>query len=509
VPGGSRLALALLPAGALHALAFGPWPQWWLQLAMLALGLHLLLRAAAGRGARAALPGAFAFALGHFMAGLCWLHVSMHDHGGMPWLLAAAALAAFAAYLALFPAAACALALAVGGPIPGWRAGAALAGAWTLAELARGWLFTGFPWLAIGYAHVDGPLGALAPLLGAHGAGLVAVLAAALLAQAALPGLAASQRGCLAGAAAALLAAAQALGTLSFVQPTGAPLTVRLVQGNVPQSLKFDPRRAELAMDAYARGVVESRATLTVLPETAWVTPWSATPPAIRDAITDTLRERAALLALGVPLIDPGAAGGGPRITNSVLLLDGERQAGRYDKQHLVPFGEFIPWGFGWFVRLMNIPLGSFARGAEQQPAFEVGDQRIAPNICYEDLFGHEIARALRAPVSATVLLNLSNIAWFGDSHAPGQHLEISRMRARETGRPMLRATNTGVTAAIDHRGEVTARLPGHREGVLDVTVQGTTGLTPYARAGEWPVAGLAAALLIVAGARRRRAPIQ
>lgn len=525
---GRRLALAALVAGALHALAFGPWPQWWLQLLTLALGLHLMLRAAAGAGAstgtddgtgtravvpartvalaRPALPAAFAFAFGHFLTGLCWLHVSMHDHGGMPWLLAAAALSAFAAYLATFPAAACLLAIAVAGTTTGPRIVVALAGAWTLGELARGWLFTGFPWLAVGYAHVDGPLGAIAPLLGAHGVGMAAVLAAALLATATRSGATRGTRWRRAGAAVALLAGAQALAIVDLVRPTGVPLAVRLVQGNVPQSLKFDPGTAEAAMRAYASRVIESPAALTVLPETAWVRPWVATPPAIREAMTASLRERGAYLALGVPLID--GAGDGPRVTNSVLLLDGDAAVGRYDKQHLVPFGEFIPWGFGWFVRLMNIPLGSFARGQALQPAFALGDQRVAANICYEDLFGHEIAAAVRAPVSATVLLNLSNIAWFGDSHAPAQHLEISRMRARETGRPMLRATNTGVTAAIDHRGRLQARLPGHREGVLDVTVQGTTGLTPYVVAGDWPAMALAATLLAAARARRRRTAI-
>jgi apolipoprotein N-acyltransferase len=519
-----RFALAALPAGALHALAFGPWPQWWLQLLTLALGLHLVLRAAADAAAsapagmaetaairapalaRPALPAAFAFAFGHFLAGLCWLHVSMHDHGGMPWLLAAAALAAFAAYLALFPAAACLLAIALTRRAGGWRVAVALAGGWTLAELARGWLFTGFPWLAVGYAHVDGPLGAIAPLLGAHGVGMAAVLVAALLAVSAMPDTRGPTRWRTASLAGVLLAGTPALSAIDLVEPVGAPLSVRLVQGNVPQSLKFDPGTAEAAMRAYTARVIESRAALTVLPETAWVRPWLATPPTIREAISASLRERGAHLALGVPLID--SVPDGARITNSVLLLDGDNAVGRYDKQHLVPFGEFIPWGFGWFVRLMNIPLGSFARGAPQQPAFALGDQRVAANICYEDLFGHEIATAVRAPVSATVLLNLSNIAWFGDSHALGQHLAISRMRALETGRPMLRATNTGVTAAIDHHGRVLARLAGHREGVLDVRVQGTTGLTPYVSAGEWPAIGLAVLLLILAGARRRRAAI-
>ncbi len=522
-------ALALLALGALHALAFAPWPAWWLQIAALAAGLRLIM-IAAPRGRRAVFGLAFAFALGHFSAGLCWLHVSMHDHGGMPWLLAALALVAFCAYLAVFPAAACALTLGGGrgrdGPMApsppqstalaapataAWWVVAALCGAWTLAELARGWLFTGFPWLAVGYAHLDGPLAAIAPLLGAHGVGAAAVAVAAIVAQAALPGLDTRQRAARAGAAAAALAACVPLGTLEFVRPAGDLLSVRLVQGNVAQSLKFEPGAAVAAMRAYARHVTESRAALTVLPETAWVTPWSATPDTIRDEIMTALRARGAALALGVPLVDP-SADGGLRITNSVLLLDGGPGGGRYDKQHLVPFGEFIPWGFAWFVRMMRIPLGSFARGEPPQPPFTVGGLRIAANICYEDLFGGEIAAAVRAPASAGVLLNVSNIAWFGDSHALPQHLEISRMRALETGRPMLRATNTGVTASIDHRGRVLARLPNQREAVLDTRVQATAGTTPFVAAGDAPIAALAAVLLVaaaMAARARRRNPIQ
>jgi apolipoprotein N-acyltransferase len=504
----ARLAavLAALSLGAVHALAFAPWPAWWLHLASLAAGLRLAM-AAVPHGQRAVFGLAWAFAMGHFVAGLCWLHVSMHDHGGMPWLLAALALLAFCAYLALFPAVACALALR---PRPG-IAIAAVCGAWTLAELARGWLFTGFPWLALGYAHLDGPLAAIAPLLGVHGVGMAAVGIAAIAAQATLAGMNRRQRATRVVLAAVLLAGCVPLAMLEFARPVGEPLSVRLVQGNVAQSLKFEPGAAMAAMRAYARHVVESRAALTVLPETAWVTPWSTTPPAIREPIVAALRERGGTLALGVPLVDR-LADGSLRITNSVLLLDGRSEAGRYDKQHLVPFGEFVPWGFAWFVRMMQIPLGSFARGGPTQAPFEVGGLRLAANICYEDLFGGEIAAAVRDPVSAGVLVNVSNIAWFGDSHALPQHLEISRMRALETGRPMLRATNTGVTASIDHRGRVLDRLPGQREAVLDTRVQATTGTTPFVAAGEAPIAALAAALVIgaaIAARAGRNRPIQ
>jgi apolipoprotein N-acyltransferase len=197
-------------------------------------------------------------------------------------------------------------------------------------------------------------------------------------------------------------------------------------------------------------------------------------------------------------------------LTNSVLLLDravfdgtGARPA-RYDKRHLVPFGEFVPWGFRWFVDLMTIPLGDFGRGADIQPPFKVGEQRISFNICYEDVFGEELLPALAGEDGATILANVSNIAWFGNSHALPQHLQIARMRTLETARPMIRATNTGVTAAIDFDGKVLAALPTYQLGALSLQVQGRTGLTPYARTGNWPILALSMLILAAAAVRKR-----
>jgi apolipoprotein N-acyltransferase len=170
----------------------------------------------------------------------------------------------------------------------------------------------------------------------------------------------------------------------------------------------------------------------------------------------------------------------------------------RYDKIHLVPFGEFIPWGFRWFVAMMNIPLGDFGRGATDQALLRLGGHAIAFNICYEDLFGDELARHVRA--GANILINVSNIAWFGDSHAQEQHLQIARMRSLELARPTLRATNTGVTAAIDHRGRVLERLPGHQFGTLSTQVHAASGLTPFARWANGP-AWILALILLAGGA--------
>ena len=516
--GRPALALAL---GALHGASFAPpidggWPQFALFAALAGLVWSDPRRTPA-RAARVGL----AFALGTFALGLRWLHTAMHVYGGMPWALAAAALVLFALYLSLYPALALALAARLAGPGGTSRAApdartapavargcvlaAATGAAWGAGEMLRGWMFTGFPWLSIGYAHVDGPLAGFAPWLGVYGIGILAAASATLAASAFS---AAIRGGAGIRAAAALtvlaalpFAAGAFLERVPLTAPQGTPVRVRLAQGNVAQHTKFDREHALRAMDDYARLVEDSRARLTVLPETAWIVPWSATPPELAQRLLRALALGGGALALGMPLAQP-PDGGPARYANTVALLDARSAAragdaqvlARYDKRHLVPFGEFVPPGFGWFVRLMEIPLGDFGRGAAAQPPFVVDGQRFAFDVCYEDLFGEEIAEQVRAPVSASVLVNASNLAWYGESDAQPQHLAIARMRALETGRPVIRATNTGVTASIDHRGRVLASLPQWRQGALDVDVQGTAGLTPYARFGN--AAALALALV-------------
>lgn len=517
-------------AGAIHAASFsGPFA--WLQVAAMA-SLLVLLPSPHGRSAhRLRLLATFLFGVGWFTAGVGWVYVSMHDVGGMPAPVAALAVLLFASYLSSFFVIAVALADAIVlrmRPSDGMTTVASLAApgfvfaaCWGLAEWARGTLFTGFPWLAIGYAHPDGPLSPLAPVVGVHALSACAALVAYAIA---LPFAADDSRRGL--RAAVLLIAPLALaGGLSagreWTVPHGDPLTVRLAQGNVPQAMKFDPARAVAAMRAYVDLAGAAPAQLAVLPETAWVVGWQRTPP-------DVAARMAALVArmpvaVGMPLAVQTPAGD-PRpqsITNSVALLapvpgsspaaPEARIASRYDKRHLVPFGEFIPFGFAWFVRMMNIPMGEFARGAPSQPPFEINGQRLAFNVCYEDLFGEELIGAIRGERGANVMVNATNIGWFGRSHALSQHLQIARMRSLETGRPTIRATNSGVTASIDARGRVLASLPPHTVGVLQVTVQGTIGDTPYVRFGPtataatFAVLAMLAAVAAIAGRMRRR----
>ncbi len=307
---------------------------------------------------------------------------------------------------------------------------------WLLAELARGVIFTGFPWVASGYAHVDSPLARLAPFVGVYGIGAIAALLTAWATLAALGGTGRARWRPALGAAALLLALAL-LAPAGFSRPAGT-LEVVLLQGNVPQDEKFVPERISAAIDWHVRELLAARdaaADLVVAPETALVLLPAEMPPGFWDGLRQAFSAGRTHALFGVPMGD--AADG---YTNSAVGLGpGPADAAiyRYDKHHLVPFGEFIPPGFRWFTNLMNIPLGDFDRGPLVAPSMRVAGQRVAPNICYEDLFGEELAARFTDPAQApTILANLSNIAWFGDTIAIDQHLQISRMRALELQRP-------------------------------------------------------------------------
>lgn len=495
-------ALGLLLAGALHAFAFAPRDAWWLQIAAVAVLAWRL--AAAPTVRRAALAG-FAFSLGWLTLGVWWLFISMHRYGGLAAPLAALAVVALTAFLSIYFAAA-------GAAFARWRRGRALrdaslfAALWLVAELARGVLLTGFPWLAAGYAHADSPLAALAPWIGVYGIGAWAALAAGLIVTGA------RTRRAMPFTLALALVALPPLLPRSFTHPTG-EISVALLQGNVAQNEKFEMQYQPEALAWTARAMLDASADLVIAPETAIPFLPEQLPEGFWDGLRNAFAggQRAALL--GVPLTR-ALPGGSTGYTNSAAGFSATAAAQpggfyRYDKHHLVPFGEFIPPGFRWFVQMMNIPLGDFERGPLDAPSFTVKGQRIGPNVCYEDLFGEELAARFVDPLLApTLLANLSNIAWFGQTEAIDQHLQISRLRALELQRPMVRATNTGATAVIDHRGKVAHWLEPHTRGVLLAPVQGREGTTPYAwwagRFGLWPLA-LAALALIAALAWRRR----
>ncbi len=484
-----------------------------------------------------------------------WLFISLHTYGGLPAWLAVVAVLMLAGLLSIYYAVAVGL-LCSWAPVSRTAQALLFASLWTLAELARGHWFTGFPWGAGGYAQVD-LMAPWAPLVGVYGMGFLAAILAYALASLisglwrrlstwmlspvsrpssrpgpgvravapgprvqarVVPGLTDGWWGlvrtCLlllavAALLVSMLAGGQAWRTLGHRGTTSAgELRVWLLQGNIPQDQKFEPgtgiaqalswypQQIGLAVDA-ARANPATGPQLVVAPETAIpLLPnqlgaefWK---PLLGSLADQPVGGVSAMVGLPLGSLEQG-------YTNSVWGLNPEAAAKerdrvdvpgalgagifRYDKNHLVPFGEFIPPLFRWFTDLMNIPLGDFNRGGLAQPSWAVAGQRIAPNICFEDLFGEELAASFTSAGTApTVLINLSNIAWFGDSVAIDQHLQISRLRAIELGRPMLRATNTGATAVIDHTGAVTHLMDRITRGRLEATVQGRNGITPYAQ---------------------------
>ncbi len=481
---------AALVAGALTVAGYAPLAVFPLPFATLA-GLLLLWRRAATP--RAAFRMGFAFGAGLFGVGVSWVYVSLHDFGMMPAPLAATGTLAFCAILALYPAAAgwCLARLQ-----PGRLASALFAfpALWTLFEWLRGWIFTGVSWLALGYSQVDSPLAGFAPVVGVYGVSLATALCAGLL----VVVVTGSGKARLAGGVALVLAfgLGQLLKHMNWTSPQGEPLKVALLQGNIPQDLKFQADRYAATLAIYKRLVQASEGQLIVLPETAIPRFLDAVDPSYLKDIERIAAERRADILIGVPIRDSDG-----RYFNSVISV-GTSPSQRYDKSHLVPFGEFVPPGFGWIVKTFAIPLTDFSLGPENPKPLALAGQLVAPNICWEDAFGEEIIRQLP---QATLLANVSNVAWFGDSLAPAQHLQISRMRALETGRTMLRATNTGVTAIIDPRGRVVARLPQFTEGILTGEVQGYVGASPYVKSGNTPIVLVCVVLLGALVFTRRR----
>lgn len=466
-----------LAAGALAVFGFAPWAFWPAPIvSVTALGLSWQR----SRSAKNDFSLGWWWGMGFFGAGISWIEVSLHDYGGMSLALAIAVIVVFSGYLALFPA------------LTGWlswfyrnrpmaRWLLVTPALWTLLEWVRSWLFTGFPWLSMGYAQLPGPLAGYIPVLGVLGASWVSLISAGviiLLLSSTPPA-----RKWLSGS---VLLFTLLLGALlklvAWSHPVGPALTVSLLQGNIPQDIKFMADSRSLIIQRYNQLVSNSTGRLVLLPESALPYIREQMPEAYADALQTWAIDHRRDILMG--LFSEPVRG---QYYNSVFNF-GISPPQSYHKVHLVPFGEFIPFS-GLLAPLihdvLNIPLDNQQRGQTNQPPLHLAGQWVGVDICYEDAFGDEVRQTLP---KATVLANFTNDGWFGNSIGPEQHLQMAATRALETARPLLRVTNTGVTAIIDPQGRVMARAPRQANFALNGSISGMTGSTPFVILGNYGI---------------------
>jgi apolipoprotein N-acyltransferase len=493
---------ASLLAGAALPLSLAPL-DWW-PVAPLALCV-LLLAALHGSPAAAAWRG-WLFGLGSFGVGTSWIFVSIHTYGDASAPLAGLLTFLFCGGLALFTA----LGVFAWARWMRGRPGGVLLGfpaMWVLTEWLREWCLTGFPWLYAGYSQVDGPLSGWAPVVGVYGLGLMVAGSAAVIASvAAQPREDSRARRIALAVMATIWLAGWPLSHIEWSRPSGKPLSVAMVQGNIPQLLKWEPDHLQNTLGIYAK---LSRplwgSDLVVWPESSV--------PAYFDTVADFLAEQAtqaaaggSTLLLGLPSReDDPSSRRGYAAFNSVVALGAE--SGIYHKRHLVPFGEYVPLEstLRGLIAFFDLPMSSFSSGPADQALLRGAGTAIAPLVCYEIVYPELVRGGVLA--GATLLLTVSNDTWFGASLGPLQHLQMAQMRALENSRDLVRATNDGISALIDHQGRITVRGAQFTREVIRGEVQPREGLTPFARLGCWPVIGLCLLMLLPALARRGLQP--
>lgn len=441
------------------------------------------------------------YGIGFFGLGVSWIYVSMYVYGHMPVPLASIAVLIFVLILSLYIAVAGLLqALFMGSLVV--RAGVIIPALWTLIEWLRGWLWTGFPWLSLGYGQVNSAFSGLAQWLGTYGVSWAVATIAGLLVAVALKSNI-QRRLLLLGAIALLWLTGWVADQWSWVYPKGPSLRVAVVQGNVPLADKWEPAHRDAILHKYLElSATELDRDLVIWPEAAL--------PFYLDRLPEefwrTLREHPADFMFGA--LERIAENDSVKSYNSVVAVSARRTM--YRKQHLVPFGEFLPLPLllGWLIDYLEIPMSDFSAWQDPQPAVPVAGTTVGVSICYEDAFLEELRQSLPA---AAVLVNVSEDSWFGDSFAPHQRLDMARMRALENGRPMIRAANTGVSAIIDHTGRVVAHTEQFVRTVLRADVQPMQGLTPFARFGSWPIVVVCLVLVVISAAssvRAKRKPV-
>ena len=482
--------LSLL-AGVGMVTAFAPFYLWPMAVLSLAAAFWLWR----GHPPRRALWLGWLFGLGMFGAGTYWLYVSLHVFGGVVLPLALLLMAILVCFLALFPATVAWLAARLA-PEGHWQRELLLLPAlWGLSEWVRSWFLSGFPWLAAGYSQTDGPLAGFAPISGVYVLGALLALSAGLL----LVLLRQTRwwRTLPAAGLAVLWLSGLGLQQLEYSQPDGEPIETAMVQGSVPQDLKWAPEQRDPTIALYTEQTREhwDQADLIVWPEAALPVLKHEVAYEVIEPLEEEAQEHDTDLVMGILSREED------RFFNNILSLGEERSI--YRKHHLVPFGEFfpVPDFMREWLRLMNLPHSDFERGERDQKPLQLRGHAAAPSICYEDVFPRHIIRPI--PQSG-LLLNVSNDAWFGESIAPHQHLQIARMRSIETRRPMVRATNTGISAFIDHHGHIEDQYPQFETGVLSGQVQPRKGTTPYVATGNGPGVVFMGLLLVIAVLLRR-----
>lgn len=477
--------LTALTAGFAWSLAFSPWDFWPLVLISTALFWWSLQ----GADRRQSWWRGYLFGLGLFGAGVNWLYISIHVHGPTPLWLAIPMTAIFSAGMALYPGLLAWLWYRLGGHA------LTFLGLWVFTDWLRGWVLTGFPWLYGGYAMVDTPLASLAGLGGIWLLTMVTVASSLALVSISRP---TKHKGVIALAVIGWITALWWTPDDSTA-PSGEPINVALIQGNIPQDIKWLQTQSQATMEIYSNLSRQADDDALVI----W--PESAITEFYQDVIPFMLTERDRLAARGGTLLSgvPWRVSGeqGYHYYNTVAVVG---TGSVYHKQKLVPFGEYVP--LQSFIRglipFFNLPMSSFTRGDPEQPNLQAAGLTIAPFICYEILYPQLVAERSG---DSDVLLTISNDAWFGTSAGPHQHFQMTRLRAIETGRWLVRATNNGITAIIDPQGKVVSQLPQFERDLLQGKVVPRSGQTPFQRTGSWPWI-LLSLLLVLAGWRLKPA---
>ena len=461
--------IALL-AGMALPLAFSPFHYY----PVAVISIMLMFMSWQGVTAKQAALRGYLFGLGFFGVGISWVYVAIHDFGGSGVLLAALLTAVFVAFLALFVAViAWASKKLTGHTLSNWDYLLLLPVMWLVFEWFKTVFLTGFPWLELGISQIDGPLRGFTPIVGVLGVSLLVAFSAGLLAV-----MWQTKRWWLMLILLAIWLGGYVFDKVAWTQPVDDEIKVSIIQGNIPQATKWDPKQIFKTLALYKARTEQNWASdLIVWPENATPIFYHQAKALFFDPLHELAKQNDTDLLMGLPV----KVGDPDHYYNSMMSL-GSKQAFYY-KRHLVPFGEFVP--FAWLrglITFFDLPMSSFQPGPESQGLFDVAGQKIGVSICFEDAFSNEILTALP---EATILVNASNNGWYGDSFAPHQHLQISQNRALETGRSIVRATTNGISAFIDERGKLRAISQQFEEEVLTGMVQPRQGITPYVAWGQ------------------------